>query len=331
MLYLLQNIFFLMHLPFRDAIHVHHVGPSHSPASRWGPLFGHLLLLINRFKDGRLSATWDNLDPPARYRWTQATLHAVSSLIEIFRTWAEPKFAPDHTFFEARFDDHPPFILLSPLVDHGQSIDKALQSWRKNLTPFDQIHLHQHSPLDGFFALDTPDWFRPALAVPKSLPSHHQSTFHTANPTSQPSMTRSNLTPAAASQSSAPKPPPGTPRSGELTKASCPLVQWSGTGPPKPFGDILRELQQGGAKLLVPSFQSDGKGRDKRFCFRYITYPEAGCVTRTCRYYHYDANSSTQYKIPQSYFHDILQFIRRPELAQYFQPTEHLTKLATQR
>ena len=67
------------------------------------------------------------------------------------------------------------------------------------------------------------------------------------------------------------------------------------------------------------------------FCFRYITYPETGCVTSTCHYYHFDANSSTQYKILQTYFHDILQFIRRPELAPYFQSTERLTKLATQR
>jgi hypothetical protein len=315
-----QNMYFLMHLPFLDTCKLAYVGPQHSPASRWSPFFGHFLRVINMFHDRNFQYHWDSCAGAIRGRLTEAIFIAVSELIAIFERWCTPKFDVSQTFFQARYSlqSFDTVVLLNPLVDtNGTKLSTALQAWRQHLVPFSVSGLQCALPTDGFFAIPTPECFRPSSF---SLPSTTDSTVSLppppqaiSAPPSQPSSHHSST-------------PASTRREGEshpTRKArTCMLVQPDTS---KSLGAVLRQFNKDRPAvdhLKTPLASVSGR-RPIPLCFRFTTEQCPGCPNPRCRFLHLDMANVNEWRnsIPSEFFQQLQRFLDAPAVKPYYQPS----------
>jgi hypothetical protein len=315
-----QNMYFLMHAPFLDTCKLAYVGPQHSPASRWSPLFGHFLRVINLFHDRNFQHHWDCCIPAQKGRLTEAIFIAISELIAIFERWCLPKFPASQTFLQGRYDTFDTVVLLNPLIDTNcTQLLKALQGWRQHLVPFSVSGIQCALPTDGFFAIPTPECFRPTVlgstgsiaTQPPSLPPPPKGV--TAPPSYQASH------PSATSAASR--------REGESlpNKARiCLLVQ---PDPGKTLGSLLQHYNKDRPvddHLKPPLAMVPGRGsRRLPLCFRYTTEQSSGCPQQRCCYLHLDmANvASWRQDIPSEFFHKLQRFLDAPAVKPHYQPS----------
>ncbi len=83
---LVRNIFFILHLFYRDPECCPILGHNHSSFSRYSPLAGQLRFMEHVFQDLSYHAKWDAQTPPVKERRTMAFLFHLSALFLLFET-----------------------------------------------------------------------------------------------------------------------------------------------------------------------------------------------------------------------------------------------------
>lgn len=348
---MIQNMIFLLHLPFRDHDYFKYLGQGHSPFSRFSPLAGHLLWLLDLFKSFTFQTRWDRLDSSQRFRRTEGVLNALNALFQIYDDWMQPSFQDSEFFMPATHAAHDNIILLRPSVLTRQCLlhDK-LKDWRLAVTgslgilSMDSIYkphpLWKHATPSFLLAQkhdprslprDPRTRQQPQLAPPpppatlpprnpnymQKLPPRHPGISHpTTLPATTPTHTRPN--PAAVTPST----PQVTP--GENIAKVCLVARKPGTIF-RPMYQIINTTPHPRPRTPrvndVPPGQSD---RPVRCCFAYVTEGGFGCSHRTCTYQHLDLADPRTQAIRREFFRDLIELLHHPVVQQHFEPTQAL-------
>jgi hypothetical protein len=335
------NIFYIIHLLFRDFRDFPALGYQHSPFSRFSPLAGHLLLLMDKFRNRPFEEYWDNLPSLTKEQLTTAVFVAIAELFRLYETWLSPKSEVSSTFRVAQVASHSDLILLSPSIDRdGSRHTPFLSDWRSRIEIFSPQRLRNTLPHDGFFSNTTPPCF---LSTPADTHIPPRSVAFPAGP--PPSVTYDSQSTIASGPSlrtqptvsATPGPPAPTSRpqaSGEsnrrLRKARVPLVMRVDPGFVKPFGTLLRELnthRSATEQIKVPScvVPATRSPRSRPICFRFASTESDGCPGR-CNFLHIDLDQPAWIRehIPRQFLLDYVSLLEHPSIKPHFKPTPEL-------
>jgi hypothetical protein len=355
----LDNIIYLLSVLATDNRDIKTLGTGHSAFSRFSPLAGHILLLADQFRRNAFRHHWDTkLGSNARFTYTKAAFIAVAELFNLYETWVKPVEDYRDVFRQACCGTHTDMVLLTPAIDaSGRRHLPFFEQWRTQINVFTIDRLQTDIPREGFFAKATPSCYLPrpfqpgATTLPRSTPavsiansnqSLAASTLsapQSIRPTSSHNDRTNNRSNHRSDQRN-----PGESRSNngrhEMgATARAPMVTSAARqqGYLKPLRVALDDINRGRSradKVHLPLCHLPGRSSPINLCFRFSAAGTQGCPQpETCRYLHVDLHDQTwaRNNIPRQFLEDMLEFLQRPDVGEFYQPTQDLVNFLGQR
>jgi hypothetical protein len=275
----------------------------------------------------------------------------MAELFNLYETWLRPVELAQEVFRTAACGSHTDLILLTPAIDtSGRRHLPFFRQWRSQITAFTLDRLQADIPREGFFAKATPTCYLPraptythAPRPPNSSSSYHPSSASTAVSviTTATDRTASSRQSRFPQRQQNPRPPSDSTTQGESRQtdrqsepgalARVPIItSATGQGFLKPLRVLLDSINQNRSpahKVYPPMCLLTGTPRATPLCFRFSAQGANGCPDiSTCRYAHIDLGDRTwvQRNVPPQFFDNLLIFLNRNEVKQFYQPTPEL-------